>query len=134
MSNLKKASDPQKVFLLGWLPFGLYSFLVIQGAILPPDKIPFFLIQLNDKAVHAAEYFLLFFFALNAFRRAPRSAGSAVLWALLHCAAMTVITELLQIWVPGRSFELLDGAADLAGAAAAWLSYSAWARKRGSSV
>ena len=54
-------------WLLAWIPFWFYSFFVIKTAILPASQIPVFFAGLNDKCLHATQYFFLFFFSLNAF-------------------------------------------------------------------
>jgi VanZ family protein len=107
---------------LGWFPLALYTFLVFKGAVASPEDIPEILIDLNDKLVHAIEYFLLFFFSLNAFLRTDHSlfekrSGS---FALIYTALIGVITEWIQIYTPGRSSDLVDWIVDVLGALMGW--------------
>ena len=116
--------------LLGWIPFVVYSYLVFKGAILPPEKIPHFLHRFNDKFLHGLEFFLLFFFAENAFKKSQikflvrRPLFSACGYSLLFGA----LTEWAQIPVPGRSCDFLDWLTDAAGALAA-LALRVWVKE-----
>ena len=103
---------PKKA-LRAWVPFLIYTLLIIQGAILRPNRIPAFIYRINDKLLHGLEFFLLFFLALNAFlgMRWRRSEAMAV----IYCAFMGGLTEFLQLYVPGRSCDVKDWLADMAG-------------------
>ena len=106
-----------------WFIFLSYSALVYESAILPPNRIPHFLLNANDKVIHATLYFLLFGAALWAFKNS-RWIYSRVLpekSALVYCAIMGIVTETSQIFVPGRSCDAADWTADVLGAVlASW--------------
>ncbi len=112
------APSRSRIFLVRVL-WVVWNIIVIEGSVLPPRRIPSLLLHLNDKAVHAGMYFILFLISLFAFARKPQSRPA--LAAFLYCALMGVLTECLQLNVPGRSADLLDWLADAGGAAAAWL-------------
>src|SRR6266480_4505140 len=70
-SKIPSDSDSfRSQWLLGWIPFWIFSAFVIKGAILPPEEIPSLLAAVNDKVLHGAEYFLLLFISWNAFQKA----------------------------------------------------------------
>lgn len=109
-------------WILGWIPFGAASALILHGAFLSPDDIPKLLIHLNDKVVHGMEYFVLFLFSANAFRRAAQAWLTAYPDSLAfgYCLMMGIVTEIAQFWAPGRMPDIFDWAMDGLGAAAAW--------------
>lgn len=114
-----------RAWCLGGLPFWLYSAFVIKAAILRPEEIPPVFFKFSDKLIHAVEFFLLFFFSVNAFVRAKnRGSDSPSFYAMLYCFGMAVLTEFLQLWVPGRSADVKDAASDMAGAAVAWMIFA----------
>ncbi len=115
---------------LGWFPFWAYSFFVYQSAILPPEKIPIFFTEINDKAVHGIEYFILFLFTVHAFlgAKSSRLHSRPLLYALGWCLLMGMATEISQAFVPGRTASFLDWAADVAGGLLAMFLYRLWKR------
>lgn len=112
--------------IFSWILFLGYSGFVFQGAILPPDNIPPFLARFNDKLIHGFFYFLLFASALFAFKNSkwiylrvlPEKS------ALVYCALMGIVTEISQIFVPGRACDAADWSADVIGAALGLFLYS----------
>lgn len=107
-----------------WFVLAACTFLIVQGALLPPDRIPRIFSLVNDKFVHGAEYFLLFFAARPAFEslRSGRALVSDLsLTAFFYCAFWGGLTEILQRNVPGRSPDWHDWYANLAGAGLAFL-------------
>ena len=104
-------------FLIYWLPVILYClFIFLQSAF--PSPVSTEGVLLGDKLLHLAGYAVLgalFFRALEASR--PRERAWA-LWALsaLFATAYGASDELHQAFVPERSADMLDLAADAAGA------------------
>src|SRR6185295_2679590 len=84
-----------------------------------PEDIPRILVQVNDKIAHETGYFLLFLFGVHALQMARSEFVRRHVNALSYgyCAFMGVITEIAQIYVPGRSCDIRDWVADIAGAA-----------------
>ncbi len=125
MTTSKNPSDSVSGFLerwlLGWVPFFAVSLIVFQSAILPPRKIPGFLAQFNDKVIHGTEYFILALVAVHAFRKAKPSffRSKSFVLALFYGSIMGVVTEVCQLYVPGRSCDFYDWLADLTGTALA---------------
>ncbi len=104
---------------LRWALWGLFNFLVIKGAVLPPGRIPRIFQYLNDKLVHGAEFFVLFCFTLLAFSTVTLRTRAEKL-ALAYCALLGGVTELLQLNVRGRSCDWKDFGVDLLGAGLAF--------------
>jgi len=88
--------------------------------------MPRFLAVMNDKFLHLIQYFLLFFFAVNAFRRVRFfwSGAHAPVYAFAYCLLVGVATECLQYYAPGRRPDFADWIADTAGAGGALALYS----------
>jgi VanZ family protein len=109
-------SPPFKKFIYYWLPVLLYCLLIfIQSSFPASEHVPEF--DFSDKLLHAAAYAvlgLLLYRALNAMdRRIPLArliALSACLTALYGAS-----DEIHQYFVPSRSAEFLDFAADAVG-------------------
>lgn len=71
-----------------------------------------------DKALHAAFYGVMGVLCGLWRRESGTPAGRAVVQALLFTAAVGAVDEVHQAWIPGRSTELLDWAADVLGGGA----------------
>lgn len=115
---------------LAWILFWSCNIFIFQGAVLPPDKIPGFLVRMNDAFLHGAQYFLLFFAGFHAFRIA-RSAWfhcRPLFNALLWCFLMGLFTEAAQAFVPGRHPSLADWTADFVGASIGVILYMVFRR------
>lgn len=123
MSRSKKTSRTVpyiRDFIFGWLPWVVFSGLILRGAVLPPEKIPHWLLQYSDKHVHSAEFFILFWFTWNALRRIPKLTFKAVLTAVFcYGAFLGILTEVMQYWAPGRFPDIQDFTADMIGITAA---------------
>ena len=121
MKSEAGSASPFSRWLLGWIPLGIASAIVFHGAILSPEDIPLFLARLNDKSLHGTEYFLLFLFAANAFKRASQTwlSSHPLRGAFGYCLLMGAVTEFVQFFVPGRSADIFDWAMDGLGASTA---------------
>jgi hypothetical protein len=91
------------------------TLVVLVAVMLPGDDVPDFDLPGLDKVVHAILFgcwALALRFDWDRLRARPLLLMAAV-------AVLGPLTEAMQLFSPGRSFELLDIAADLAGAALA---------------
>lgn len=117
MSKVTQSSSIVQGGKPGWACFWIYSFFLVYGSLMPPAAIPSFVKQINDKVLHAVEYYFLFIVAWNAFRKSQKDMirrypyRFAFFWGF----ALGGATELGQFFVPGRHTDLLDLTADLAG-------------------
>lgn len=134
MTTSGKTSEALKRWVLGWIPFWLYSISVFHRAILSPDDIPSFFDRFNDKLMHGAEYFILFLISAHAFQMAESRwlASRPRLSAFIYTAVMGLITEYSERFIEGRACSLADFAADLGGGGAAWVVLALAARCCGS--
>jgi len=112
-------AHPGRVLFVAWLPAALYMLLIwtlsSRQLNLPLDKIPW-----QDKGVHAVEYALLgACFAHAVWISWPRRGVRGWLSAWLFATSFGLLDELHQAFVPGRSADVLDLAADALGAALA---------------
>ncbi len=105
----------------------LWTVLVVLMLSLPGNELPSFgdgfsLPEVSDKAAHAVLFFFESFFLLRSFRELGFFASRPRFWALGAAAILAVVTELVQLVVPGRSYEIADVGANLLGVAlgAAW--------------
>ncbi len=108
---------PARRLVLAWLPAALYMLLIwwlsSQSLTISTANFPF-----RDKGVHATEYGVLGVFLAHALSGTFAGLTRARLW--LWSVALTVLfgmsDEIHQAFVPGRSADVLDLAADAVGA------------------
>lgn len=116
-----------------WLPVIAYMALVFyvsgQSKLPLPESVAF-----HDKMLHASEYAVLSALAARAFLHASPLSGCAaragVAGAAL-AAGYALTDEMHQAFVPARTFDPWDLAADCAGALLALLAFPAYARRFG---
>ncbi|MBE0606084.1 MAG: VanZ family protein [Deltaproteobacteria bacterium] len=71
-----------------------------------------------DKIAHFGFYGVAGFLFVLWRRANGTEAATAVVWASIFAALLGVVDEFHQQWIPGRSMDLLDWAADFAGGTA----------------
>lgn len=117
-----------------WWPAAAWTALVLTLTSLPhpPSSLP--AVPGLDKLAHAGLYAVLgLLAALGAARDVRlrrRSAGGLALAVACGAAALGALDELHQSWIPGRSAEWLDWAADLAGGTLGALAGLPWLKRR----
>jgi VanZ family protein len=95
-----------------FLPAALWLVVIFILTSLPAPVIPDVRIPHADKMIHFAIYLPLGFLLARAFRH---RGSRAILYAAALCLAAASCDELHQVLVPGRSADILDLLADLAG-------------------
>lgn len=100
-----------------WLPAAAYMAIIWIASSFETPSFPTSLFPLRDKGVHVVEYgvlgFLVAHACLRTFTRRPRL--RVALFAILAGLLWGVLDEIHQAFVPGRSADLLDIAADSVG-------------------
>jgi len=91
----------------------LYTLILVFASIMP--NLPPVGAMGSDKAAHLIAYGLHAALLFFTFFCAARSAERAAMLAVIGSLTLGFVTEVLQLLVPYRSFELLDLAADGAG-------------------
>jgi VanZ family protein len=71
-----------------------------------------------DMIAHFGFYGVMGFLFVLWRRETGAGAAAAVVWAAIFAALLGAVDEFHQQWIPGRSMELLDWAADFAGGTA----------------
>jgi len=71
-----------------------------------------------DKIAHFGFYGVAGFLFVLWRRETGAGAAAAVIWAAIFAALLGAVDEVHQQWIPGRSMELLDWVADVAGGTA----------------
>lgn len=112
-------SSPRMRFALAWLPAALYMLLIwwlsSRALNISTDSFPF-----RDKGAHVVEYGVLGMLVAHALAGTYPSRSRAALW--WWATGLTVLfgmtDEIHQAFVPGRSSDILDVAADAVGAVA----------------
>jgi VanZ family protein len=106
--------------LFAWAPAAVYMALIWGISSMSAPSFPIELFPLRDKGVHATEYGVLAFFLAHACRRTwPAHAWSRVGLAAVYLTVLWgFLDEVHQAFVPGRSADVLDLAADSIGACA----------------
>ena len=109
---------------LPWLPAAAWAatiYWLSSRPTLPGPEVPYF-----DKVAHFGAYAVLGALLAFAADRSRVPLAVAVVLGLLYGAS----DEIHQMYVPGRSPDVLDWAADAAGVAAACFLYSRWRSRR----
>jgi VanZ family protein len=109
-----------------WGPVVVYLAVIFVGSSFP--KLPDLPGGLSDKVAHAAEYAVLGLLLTRALA-GPRWLPTPVPYAVSAVALAGLYglsDECHQLLVPGRDFDLMDLAADVAGATAAAVALSGW--------
>jgi len=117
------------LFMGFWLPVLLYVTVIFtlssQPYLQPPLRF-----TLSDKVAHVAEYLVLGLLLVRAMRATLRV--SRPLFAAMMAIGFVVLVggadEFYQSFVPGRSSDILDFAADVAGGAIAQWAYVVFVR------
>ncbi len=119
---------------LAWLPPLLYTGLIwwLSGQVLDFQLIAF--VPLRDRGVHLVEYGLLALLIARAVHITwPERGLRGALFALLLGFSLGLLDEVHQLFVPGRSADILDLVADTAGACVAVGCYAAFTTSRAAS-
>ena len=117
---------PAQRALVGWIPAAVWAsfifFLSSQPSLPSPGS-------LNDKQAHALAYGVLACLCLMGLTgwRWRRIAGASLVVAFVAAVLFGISDEVHQAFVPGRSPDAADVAADAAGAAIALAAAWAWA-------
>lgn len=109
--------SPRARIAVAWLPAILYTLLIWWLSSQPLNWPIIERMLLRDKGVHFLEYGALSLFITHAIATTWRELGvRAVLAATIITAALGLVDELHQAFVPGRSSDALDLLADTIGA------------------
>jgi VanZ family protein len=100
-----------------WLPPTLWAALILILTSIPGSHIPELPFRNFDKVVHLTIYGILGWLTARAWLNGSR-ATSMVLLALLCISVFGALDEWHQQFIPQRSMDLLDWAADITGATA----------------
>jgi VanZ family protein len=122
-----KVAPRSRRWLHAWLPVLIWAAILFGLSSIPGAKIPNVRISYADKIVHGGLYGILGFLCFRGSLRTNKlGPGAAVLIAVSVALGYGLSDEVHQLFVPQRSFDLLDLAADVAGGSAGalggWLS------------
>lgn len=117
---------PARRTLLGWVPATLWVGVIFALSSQPALPSP---ASVGDKQAHALAYGLLALLCLMGLTgwRSRRIAGASLLGAFVIAVLYGVSDEIHQSFVPGRTPDVADVAADAMGAALALTGAWAWA-------
>lgn len=119
-------------FVIYWLPVLAYCLLIfIQSSFPSPVKEPD--IAFFDKYLHLLGYGLLGALFCRAYGSSRWSSGSpwrVAFFSILSAGLYGISDEMHQYFVPGRSADVMDAAADFVGAALGTLFFLAFFAKR----
>ena len=109
------------VFWTGYIAVLITTFLPISFRV---DKFKFgpeaFAIR-SDHLLHFAVYLLIcLFYLLGAKKGLKLFDVNPLRKFILLILALAILTELAQLWVPSRAFNVFDGVANVAGVMAGW--------------
>jgi VanZ family protein len=111
------------------LPAILCAFFIFIGSSIPSEYFPSLSIFEEDKLIHFVFFFALSFLTYRAFKfqtRYPHLSKYALGASLLFTVLYGAVDEFHQMFVPGRSADLLDLLADSLGALVCILALYIW--------
>ncbi|GMU96384.1 VanZ family protein [Ignavibacterium album] len=106
-----------RVFVFIYLPLIIHWLTILILTSLPSDQVPS--VEIGDKVNHFLAFFVLGFFlnlTLKYQHRYPNLKKNILITTIIIAAGYGIMDELHQLFVPGRSAELLDWIADFLGA------------------
>lgn len=111
-----KFIEKNKIFVV-YLPLFLYWMLIFILTTLPSSKLPS--VKINDKIEHLLAYFglsVLLGLTLFTQNKSKILKKSYYIFSILFVALYGAMDEIHQLFVPGRSCDINDWAADISGA------------------
>lgn len=106
-----------------YLPPLIWAGLIIVGSSIPNLSGLEMKITMADKIAHFAEYFVLGFLVARAFMRFGIGSTRKIAGFILMAAVFGILDELHQAFIPGRTVDILDMAADVLGSFSAIMTY-----------
>lgn len=106
-----------RIFIFIYLPLIIHWLTILILTSLPSDQVPS--VEIGDKVNHFLAFFVLGFFlnlALKYQNKYPLPKKNILLYTVIIAAFYGLLDELHQLFVPGRSAEVLDWIADFLGA------------------
>ncbi|BDQ02216.1 MAG: hypothetical protein KatS3mg036_0660 [Ignavibacterium sp.] len=106
-----------RVFVFIYLPLIIHWITIFILTSLPSDQLPS--VEIGDKVNHFLAFFVLGFFlnlTLKYQTKYPSLKKNILLITIIIAAGYGLLDELHQLFVPGRSAEVLDWVADFVGA------------------
>lgn len=106
-----------RVFIFIYLPLIIHWLTIFILTSLPSDQLPS--VEIGDKVNHFLAFFVLAFFlnlTMKYQTKYPSLKESGLLITLIIASFYGLLDELHQLFIPGRSAEVLDWIADSIGA------------------
>ena len=103
-----------KKFLKFWLPVIIGTVIIFILSVLPDLETPAIGIEREDLIAHFSIYFILGILVVRGCRNYNYNPIKISL-CLTIVGLFGIIIEIVQIWIPGRSFEFLDIVSNLLG-------------------
>ncbi len=102
--------------VLVYIPLIIYWIILFTATTLPGKSLP--KVAVSDKIKHLAGYFILsglVYLTLHFQKKFRKLSRQAVVWTLVIVGTYGMLDEIHQLFVPGRSCDLLDWIADMTG-------------------
>ncbi|MCK9555740.1 VanZ family protein [bacterium] len=113
-----------KKFLFFWVPVLVWAVIILLISSIPSSRLPEIKLFFLDKIVHFSEYFVFSALMARAFSGASKlNYKRYFVISLSFAAVFALLDEIHQIFLPTRSFDLLDLFFDLLGAFAGLIVY-----------
>lgn len=112
-----KGAPPKKI-LIFWFPVLIYCVIIFIVSSMRHPPIPYVDILNFDKYLHMIEYGILSYLIIRALigSEVKLSHAKLIILAVIFATLYGVSDEIHQIFVPGRSANILDVLADFTGA------------------
>jgi len=118
--SLYKRLKKNKIGLV-YIPLGIYWLVLLTATSLPGPSLPPIFITFGDKIKHFGAYMILAILLAVTLRvqdKFPSLKYAYIKFTFIFIGYYGIFDEIHQIFIPGRSFDLLDYVADLLGALA----------------
>ena len=120
-------------FFRYYLPVITWTIFILAITSYPDLQVPDTGVDAQDKIAHFGVYFILGFLTSRALWRGKRlTISNSISYSLFGCCVLAIMNEWYQQFIPGRSSELLDAIANIAGVLAAQFLFSRYVKYIGS--
>ncbi len=117
-------------FLKSQLPAILWAGVIFWASSIPAHKLPRFVLLFNDKSLHAATFFILGLLVYNALEPITTVQWKRIFIVVVGVSIYGILDEFHQTFVPGRTVDARDAAADALGGLLAALAIYLWRSRR----
>ncbi|MCB5230651.1 MAG: VanZ family protein [Candidatus Cloacimonas sp.] len=95
--------------------FIIWCALILIGTIIPGKRVPLKNDGFSDKIAHFFQYLVFSTLLSLVYRFANRSTNETLKTLIILSLTLPILNEVIQLWIPNRSFSVLDMVANFIG-------------------